>query len=43
MTVEFLKRLDPDLPFYYHTSNVRFYEGPLPGFDEPVQSTPQLR
>lgn len=30
-----MKRLDPDLPFYYYTSSDRFYEGPLPGFDEP--------
>lgn len=42
MSVEFLKRLDPDLPFYYHTSTNMFYEGPLPGFNEPVESTPQL-
>ena len=28
---EFTKRLDPDLPFYYHTSShTRYYEGPLP-------------
>ena len=35
-THEFMKRLDPDLPFYYHTSgNQRFYEGCLmPHFDE---------
>ena len=33
--VEFTKRLDPDLPFYYHTSShSRFYEGPLPDFNE---------
>ena len=32
---EFTKRLDPDLPFYYHTSShTRFYEGPLPDFNE---------
>ena len=33
--VEFKKkRLDPDLPFYYHTSShSRFYEGPLPDFN----------
>ena len=31
-----MKRLDPDLPFYYHTSgNQRFYEGCLmPHFDK---------
>jgi hypothetical protein len=32
---EFIKRLNPELPFYYHTSsNERFQEGPLPSFDE---------
>jgi len=31
---EFLKQLDPDLPFYYHTSpHTRYHEGPLPQFD----------
>ena len=34
--LEFTKRLDPDLPFYYHTSShTRFQEGPLPSFNEP--------
>ena len=34
--VEFMKRLDPELPFHYHTSShTRFYEGPLPEFSEP--------
>ena len=35
---EFTKCLDPDLPFYYHTSShTRFYEGPtcMPNFSEP--------
>ena len=33
---EFAKRVDPDLPFYYHTSShTRYYEGPLPQFDQP--------
>ena len=33
MTYEFLKRMDPDLPFYYHTSSHnRFYEGLMPDF-----------
>ncbi len=33
---EFMKRLDSDLPFYYHTSShTRFYEGPLIEFDKP--------
>ena len=32
--MEFLKRLDPDLPFYYYTSaHSRFYEGNLPDFN----------
>ncbi len=30
-----MKRLDPSLPFYYHTStHDRFYEGDRPSFDE---------
>ena len=34
--IEFNKRLDPDLPFYYHTSSHdRFYEGVRPSFDLP--------
>ena len=33
--IEFLKRLDPDLGFYYFTSSHdRFYEGERPNFDE---------
>ena len=33
---EFMKRLDSDLPFYYHTSShTGFQEGPLPEFDKP--------
>lgn len=31
---EFTKRMDPDLPFYYHTSNERFSVDLLPSFDE---------
>ena len=32
--IEFGKRLDPELPFYYHTSSHdRFYEGSRPDFD----------
>ena len=32
---EFHKRLDPTLPFYYHTSSHdRFYEGDRPSFDQ---------
>lgn len=33
--LEFTKRIDPDLTFYYHTSShTRFYEGLLPNFIE---------
>ena len=33
---EMTKRLDPALPFFYHTSSHdRFYEGERPNFDEP--------
>ena len=33
---EFIKRADPDLPFYYHTScHTRYHQGPLPDFDQP--------
>lgn len=33
---ELTKRMDPDLPFYYHTStHRRFYEGELPNFSVP--------
>ena len=35
---ELEKRLDPELPFYYHTSHhTRFSEGPLPDFNLPSQ------
>lgn len=38
--VEVSKRLDPHLPFYYHSSSHdRFYEGERPSFDEPVGSS----
>ena len=34
MSQEFIKRMDPDLPFYYHTStHTRFYKDQLPAFD----------
>ena len=37
---ELTKRMDPDLPYYYHTStHNRFYEGKLPKFDEPAHRT----
>ena len=33
MTEEFKKRMNPELPFYYHTSkHSRFYEGLMPDF-----------
>ena len=34
--LEYAKRLDPDLPFFYHTStHQRFYEGDMPSFSLP--------
>ena len=40
--LEFTKRLDPDLPFYYHTStHTRFSEGPLPEFSQASMKRPQ--
>ena len=34
LCLEFAKRMDPDLPYYYHTSSHdRFYEGERPGFE----------
>ena len=36
LCTEYMKRTDPELPFYYHTSHHdRFYEGPRPDFDKP--------
>ncbi len=36
---EMTKRLDPTLPYFYHTSSHdRFYEGERPSFDEPGKS-----
>ena len=41
--VEFMKRMDPELPFYYYTSaHDRFYEGPRPSFSQP-SSEPSKR
>lgn len=38
--VEMTKRLDPALPYFYHTSSHdRFYEGERPNFDDPGKST----
>lgn len=37
--IEFRKRTDPSLPFYYFTSSHdRFYEGPHPSFNKPVKN-----
>ena len=34
VTIEFRKRLDPDLPFYYYTSaHSRYYDDVLPSFN----------
>lgn len=42
--VEFLKRNDPDLPFYYYTSShSRFYEDSLPDFNQPPKKQRELR
>ena len=39
---EFSKRLDPDLPFFYHTStHNRYSEGPLKAFNEPSSKQKQ--
>ena len=36
VTLEFMKRMDPSLPFYYFTSaHDRFNEEDMPGFNEP--------
>lgn len=41
---EFVKRMDPDLGFYYHTStHQRFYEGEMPAFDIPAAKPKQKR
>ena len=38
--MEFGKRIDPDLPYFYHTSyHTRFAEGELPSFDKPPSKT----
>ena len=37
---QFVKRVDPDLPFYYHSSfHTRFYEGSHPEFDKKSETT----
>lgn len=35
--MEFSKRSDPELPFYYYTTTDRFYEGDMPAFDQPSE------
>ena len=39
--LEFSKRMDPSLPFYYFTNNQRFYEGEMPDFNEPRKKPPK--
>ena len=42
--LEFTKRLDPDLPFYYFTSaHGRFFEAPQPSFDIPPEREPRTQ
>ena len=44
VTHKFLERMDPDLPFYYHTStHTRFYEGVIPTFDTTPSKRPQKK
>ena len=41
---ELIKRMDPDLPYYYHAStHNRIYEDELPNFDEPAHRTVKKR
>ena len=41
--LEFSKRMDPSLPFYYftNTNNQRFYEDEMPDFNEPRNKPPK--
>lgn len=42
--MEYEKRIDPQLPYYYYTSaHDRFYEGDRPSFNEPKQQTREVR
>lgn len=42
--LEFLKPMDPTLPFYYFTSaHQRFYEGELPSFNETKEKVKTVR
>ena len=41
---ELSKRINPDLPYYYHTStHHRFFEGELPDFNQPSQKPRKQR
>ena len=41
---EFVKRNDPELPFYYYTSaHARFYEEDTPDFNQPPKKQRELR
>ena len=40
LCLEFMKRTDPDLPYFYFTSaHDRFQEGSLPDFDQPSRTS----
>ena len=42
IVTEFPKRVDPQLPFYYHTStHAQYYEGPHPDFDKEPRKKPR--
>ena len=44
VTYEFVKRMDPDLPFDYHTTiQYQIYEGEMPDFNIKPMKTPQHR
>ena len=44
LCIEFSKRVDPHLPFYYYTSaHGRFYEAPRPSFSVPSQQPRQAQ
>ena len=35
VVTEYMKRMNPTLPFYYYTGNDRFYQEEMPSFNEP--------
>ena len=43
MSLEFSRRMDPSLPFYYYTSMDRFYESEMPSFNEPPKKAKESR